>query len=221
MKLLLNAITKFIVGFLLVSLLIFLPAGTFKYIGGWLFLGLLFISVFIIGVVLLLKEPKLLEKRLDGKEKEGTQRKVVAFSALIFLCGFITAGLDFRFGWSTVPKVVVISASVLFLTAYALYAETMRENVFLSRTIKVQENQKVIDSGLYSIVRHPMYMATILLFLMIPLILGSWYSFIILLFYPLIIVFRIKNEEEILTEQLDGYAEYKQKVKYKLIPFVW
>ncbi|MBR7132715.1 MAG: isoprenylcysteine carboxylmethyltransferase family protein [Clostridia bacterium] len=221
MKLLLNASLKFICGLLLVGLLIFLPAGTLNYIGGWAFIGLLFIPVFIMGIVLLLKAPNLLKKRLDGKEKEKTQKGVVAFSALIFLAGFIVAGLDFRFAWSHIPRAVTIIASMLFLVAYGLYAEVMRENAYLSRTIEVQENQKVIDTGLYGIVRHPMYMATILLFLMIPLILGSWYSFVIFLAYPIIIALRIKNEEAILTEQLEGYAEYKQKVKYKIIPFIW
>ncbi|MBQ8649060.1 MAG: isoprenylcysteine carboxylmethyltransferase family protein [Clostridia bacterium] len=221
MKLLLNALIKFICGLLLVGLLIFLPAGTFNYIGGWTFLGLLFVPIFVMGIVLLLKAPDLLKKRLDGKEKENTQKSVVAFSALIFITGFVIAGLDFRFGWSNVPTTVVIIASVLFLVAYGLYAEVMRENAYLSRTIEVQENQKVIDTGLYSVVRHPMYMATILLFLMIPIILGSWYAFIIFLAYPIIIALRIKNEEQVLTEQLDGYAEYKQKVKYRIIPFVW
>ncbi len=221
MKLLLSALIKFIVGLLLVGLLIFLPAGTFNYKGGWMFIALLFIPIFIMGAVLLLKAPDLLKKRLDGKEKENTQKGVVVFSALIFLGGFIVAGLDFRFSWSNVPAVVQIIASALFLVSYVLYAEVMRENAYLSRTIEVQENQKVIDSGLYGIVRHPMYMATILLFSMIPLILGSWYSFVIFLAYPIIIALRIKNEEQVLTEQLDGYAEYKQKVKYKIIPFVW
>lgn len=221
MKLLFNALTKFILGLLLVGMLIFLPAGTFHYIGGQVFLGLLFIPIFIMGIVLLLKEPELLKKRLDGKEKENTQKGVVAFSALIFLVGFIVAGLDFRFGWSNVPTVVTVIASVLFLASYGLYAEVMRENAYLSRTIEVQENQKVIDTGLYGIVRHPMYMATILLFLMIPIILGSWYSFIIFLGYPILIAVRIRHEEQLLTEQLAGYAQYKQKIRYKIIPFVW
>lgn len=221
MKLLLNALVKFICGLLLVGLLIFLPAGTFKYTNGWIFIGLLFIPVFIMGLLLFIKEPDVLKKRLNGKEKENTQKGVVAFSALIFLVGFIMAGLDFRFGWTYVPKTVTIIASVLFLVAYILYAEVIRENKYLSRTIEVQENQRVVDTGLYKIVRHPMYMATILLFLMIPLILGSWISFIIFLFYPVIIAFRIKNEEQILAEQLNGYKEYKQKVKYKIIPFIW
>lgn len=221
MKLLLSALTKFIMGLLLVGVLIFLPAGTFNYMGGWMFVALLFIPMFIMGAVMLIKAPDLLKKRLDGKEKENTQKGVVAFSALIFLGGFIVAGFDFHFRWSNVSGVVQIIASALFLISYALYAEVMRENAYLSRTIKVQKNQNVIDTGLYGIVRHPMYMATILMFLMIPLILGSWYSFIIFLAYPLIIALRIKNEEKVLSEQLDGYAEYKQKVKHKIIPFIW
>lgn len=221
MKLLFSALIKFIIGLLLVGLLIFLPAGTLNYTGGLAFIALLFIPIFIMGIVLLLKAPDLLKKRLDGKEKENTQKGIVAFSALIFLGGFIVAGLDFRFGWSNIHGAVQIIASVLFLASYGLYAEVMRENAYLSRTIEVQENQKVIDTGLYGIVRHPMYMATILLFLMIPLILGSWYSFVIFLTYPIILALRIKNEERVLTEQLTGYTEYKQKVKYKIVPFVW
>ncbi len=221
MKLLLNVLTKFICGLLVVGLLIFLPAGTLNYMGGWAFICLLFVPIFIMAIVLLLKAHDLLEKRLDSKEKENTQKGVLVFSAFVFLVGFILAGLDFRFGWSYMPKAVTIIASAFFLVAYGLYAEVMRENAFLSRTIKVQKNQKVIDIGLYGIVRHPMYMATILLFLMIPLILGSWVAFVIFLAYPIIIVVRINNEEQILTEQLNGYAEYKQKVKYKIIPFVW
>lgn len=221
MKLLLNGFAKFIVGLLLVGVLVFLPAGTFNYIGGQTFVALLFIPMFIMGVVMFIKAPDLLKKRLQSKEKENTQKGVVAVSSLIFLGGFIVAGLDFRYGWSNVSVIVQIIASALFLVAYALYAEVMRENAYLSRTIEVQENQKVIDTGLYGIVRHPMYMATILLLLMIPLILGSWWSFVIFLAYPVIIALRIKNEEQVLSAQLDGYAEYKQKVKYKIIPFIW
>ncbi|MBQ2815881.1 MAG: isoprenylcysteine carboxylmethyltransferase family protein [Clostridia bacterium] len=221
MKLIFNALMKFIAGLILVGLLLFVPAGTMNYKCGWLFILLLFVPMLLLGVVMLIKSPKLLEKRLDGKEKEKTQRCVVAFSALIFLVGFIVSGLDFRFGWSKVPSAVVIIASVLFLLSYAIYAEVMRENAYLSRTIEVQEGQKVIDTGLYGIVRHPMYMATILLFLMIPLILGSWYGFIVFFVYPLIIVVRINNEEKLLAEQLDGYVGYRKKVKYRIIPFIW
>lgn len=221
MKLLLSALTKFICGILCVGVLIFLPAGTFNYNGGWLFIGVLFIPILIMGIVLFLKAPELLKKRLNGKEKESTQKGVVAFSGLIFLFGFIVAGLDFRFSWSYVPKAVVIVAVVLFLISYLLYAEVMRENAYLSRTIKVEENQEVVSTGLYAVVRHPMYMTTILMFLMIPLILGSLISFVIFLAHPIIIAVRINNEEKILSEQLNGYAEYKKKVKYKVIPFVW
>ena len=221
MKLLFNALIKLLCGLILICTLIFWPAGTFNFSGGWTFIGLLFVPVSIMGVVLFIKAPELLKKRLESKEKDNTQKFVVAFSALVFLGGFIIAGFDFRFGWSNVPTSVYIIASVLFIIAYILYAEVMRENAYLSRTITVQENQKVIDTGLYGIVRHPMYMATILLFLCVPLILGSWYSFCVFLLYPIIIVLRIKNEEKILTEQLEGYAEYKQKVKFRIIPFIW
>ena len=221
MKLLFNAVSKFVIGLLLVGTLIFLPAGTMNYSGGILFLLLLFIPVFLLGIILFVKAPDLLKSRLNGKETEKTQKGVVGFSALIFLAGFIVAGLDFRFCWSTVPKSVVIIASVLFLAAYGIYAEVMRENSYLSRTIEVRENQRVVDTGLYGIVRHPMYAATILLFLMIPLILGSWWSLLCFIVYPILIAVRIKNEEDVLSEQLEGYTEYKQKVKYRLLPFVW
>lgn len=221
MKLLFNALIKLLCGFILICTLIFWPAGTLNFSGGWTFIGLLFVPVSIMGVVLFIKAPELLKKRLESKEKENTQKFVVVFSALVFLGGFIIAGFDFRFGWSNVPTAVYIAASVLFIVAYILYVEVMRENAYLSRTIKVQENQKVIDTGLYGIVRHPMYMATILLFLCVPLIIGSWYSFYVFLLYPIIIVLRIKNEEKILIEQLEGYTEYKQKVKYRIIPFLW
>ena len=221
MKLLINALTKFICGLILVGLLLFLPAGTFNYPNAWLFVGILFVPMIFLGIVLFAKAPELLKKRLDTKEKESTQKGVVAFSALIFLIGFILAGLDFRFGLSKVPLAVVIIASLLFLVSYGLYAEVMRENAYLSRTVKVQENQKVIDTGLYGIVRHPMYMATILMFLSIPLVLGSWYAFIVFLLYPVIIAVRIKNEEQVLSKELNGYKEYKQKVKYKILPFIW
>ena len=221
MKLFINTLTKFICGFLLIGLLLFLPAGTLKYTGAWIFILLLFIPIFIMGVILFIKNPELLKKRLDGKEKEKTQKGVVALSGLVFLGAFIVAGLDFRFGWSYIPKAVTIAASVLFILSYLVYAEVIRENTYLSRTISVQENQKVIETGLYSVVRHPMYAATIIMFLMIPLILGSWVSFIIFLAYPVIIAIRINNEEQILSKELAGYTEYMQKVKYKIIPFIW
>lgn len=221
MKLLLSALVKFLCGVLLVGLLLFLPAGTLSYPGGWLFVGVLFIPMLILGVVLFARSPELLRRRLDNKEKEGTQRGVVALSGVVFTAGFVLAGLDFRFGWSQVPVAVVIAATVLFLVAYGLYAEVMRENVYLSRTVKVEEGQRVIDTGLYGIVRHPMYAVTVLLFLMIPLILGSWYSFAVFLAYPVLIAVRIGNEEKLLSAELAGYEEYKKKVKYRLIPFVW
>ena len=221
MKLLVEALTKFTCGLLLVGLLIFLPAGTFRYTYGWYFITLLFAPMLAVGVFMLFKAPEFLKKRLDAKEKQTAQKGVVAFSGLMFAAGFVVAGLDFRFGWSNMPPWVIITASVLFLVAYALYAEVMRENAYLSRTIKVEEGQTVVDTGLYGIVRHPMYAVTILLFLMIPLILGSWYAFVAFAFYPAIIVVRLKDEEDLLTKELSGYTEYKQKVKYRLLPFIW
>ena len=221
MKLLIEALTKFACGLLAVGLLIFLPAGTVAYTYGWLLIGLLFVPMLIAGFVMLHKSPAFLKKRLDAKEKQGTQKGVVAFSGLMFIVGFVVAGLDFRFGWSKMPAWVVVTASVLFLVAYGLYAEVMRENAYLSRTIGVEEGQKVVDTGLYGIVRHPMYAVTIVLFLMIPLVLGSWYALIAFAFYPAIIIVRLKDEEELLTRELAGYGQYKQKVKYRIIPFVW
>lgn len=220
-KLLVNALVKYIMGVVLVGLVLFLPAGTLNYPGGLLFCALLFIPMLILGAVLFIKAKGLLERRLDTKEKQTAQKGVVAFSALCFLSGFVLAGLDFRFSLSKVPTVVVIIASAVFLVSYALYCEVMRENEYLSRTVKVEDGQKVIDTGLYSVVRHPMYAVTVLMFLSIPLILGSWYSFIVFLHYPVIIVFRIVNEEKLLERELSGYTEYKKKVKYRLIPFVW
>ena len=221
MKLLLEALTKFICGLFLVGLLIFLPAGTLSYPHGWLLVILLFGPMLIAGFVMLKKSPEFLKKRLDAKEKQTAQKGVVALSGLMFLAGFVVAGLAFRFGWSAMPDWVVITASVLFLIAYGLYAEVMRENAYLSRTIKVEEGQTVVDTGLYGIVRHPMYAVTVLLFLMIPLVLGSWYALIAFAFYPALIVVRLKDEEELLTKELSGYDRYKQKVKYRMIPFIW
>ena len=221
MKLLIEALVKFTCGLLLVGLLIFLPAGTLAYTYGWLFVALLFIPMLVASFVMLAKSPEFLKKRLDAKEKQTTQKGVLAFSGLMFIAGFVVAGLDFRFGWSNMPSWVVTTASALFLVAYALYAEVMRENAYLSRTIKVEEGQTVVDTGLYGIVRHPMYAVTILLFLMIPLVLGSWYALIAFAFYPAIIIVRLKDEEELLTRELSGYAEYKQRVKYRIIPFIW
>jgi len=220
-RLFFSAVTKFFIGLVLVGLLIFLPAGSLLYFNGWLLLSVLFIPMFIVGVVMMLKNPKLLKSRLNAKEKEKKQDTVQKLSGLMFIAGFIVAGLGFRFGWYTLPKSVVAVAAALFLIAYILYAEVLRENTYLSRTIEVQENQKVVDTGLYSVVRHPMYSVTLLLFLSMPLVLGSVYSFIIFLAYPFIIAKRIKSEEAFLEKELDGYSEYKKKVKYKLIPFVW
>ena len=205
----------------MVGLLIFLPAGSLDYAKGWLLMGLLFVPMLIAGFVMLAKSPEFLKKRLDGKEKHGKQKGVVAVSGLMFVAGFVVAGLDYRFGWSTVPAWVVITASVLFLVAYVLYAQVMRENAYLSRTIKVEEGQTVVDTGMYGIVRHPMYAVTILLFLMMPLVLGSWYALIPFACYPAVIVVRLKDEEALLTRELPGYAAYKQKVKYRIVPFVW
>ena len=221
MKLLANALIKFTCGLLMVCLLIFLPAGTLRYAKGWLLMGLLFIPMLIAGFVMLGKSPEFLAKRLDVKEKQATQKGVIAFSGLMFIAGFLVAGLDFRFSWSSIPVPVVIAASILFLLSYLLYAEVMRENAYLSRTIRVEEGQTVVDTGLYGIVRHPMYMATVLLFLMIPLILGSWYALIVFAFYPAIIIVRLKGEEALLTKELPGYEAYKEKVKYRLLPFIW
>lgn len=221
LKLLVGALVKFLAGVVLVGLLVFLPAGTFTFFNGWLFMGILFVPMFIAGFVMMVKNPKLLQSRLDAKEKQSDQSFVVKLSGLMFLAGFVVAGLDFRFGWFRLPKTVSIVAAVVFLAAYALYAEVLRENTYLSRTIEVQENQKVIDTGLYGIVRHPMYSVTLLLFLSMPLVLGSVYSFVIFLAYPFIIAKRIKGEEEFLEKELEGYSEYKHKVKYRLIPFVW
>lgn len=221
MKLFLNAIVKFLCGLLLVGLLVFLPAGSFKYFEGWLFCVLLFVPMFAAGIFMLLKAPSLLEKRLDVKEKRSSQKGVVGFSGLIFIAGFVLAGLDFRFGWSEVPTAVIIIASIFFVASYILYAEVIRENAYLSRTIKVEENQKVVDTGLYSVVRHPMYAATVILFMMIPLILGSFVALIPFAFYPVLIAIRIIDEEKLLTKELSGYEEYKKKVKYRLIPFIW
>lgn len=220
-KLFVQAILKFVLGVALVGVLIFLPAGTLAFFNGWLLMGILFVPMFCAGVVMMFKNPELLKSRLDAKEKQKDQSMVVKLSGLMFLAGFIVAGLGFRFNWFVLPKGVAIGGAVIFLVAYILYAEVLRENTYLSRTIQVQENQKVIDTGLYGIVRHPMYSVTLLLFLAMPIVLGSIYSFIIFLIYPFIIARRIKGEEEFLEKELDGYREYKQKVKYRLIPFVW
>ena len=221
MKLFINALAKFFCGFLLVGLLIFLPAGTLVFAKGWLFMGLLFGPMFVAGLVMLEKSPEFLAKRLDVKEKRSAQQGVVKLSGLMFIAGFVVAGLDFRFGWSVMPRAVTVVAAVLFLLTYLLYAEVMRENAYLSRTIKVEEGQTLVSTGLYGIVRHPMYMATLLLFMVMPLVLGSWWALIPFAFYPAIIISRLKDEEELLTRELAGYVAYKEKVKYRIIPFIW
>ena len=220
-KLLAQGLLKMLSGMLIVGLVLFLPAGSWNYFNGWLFCGLLFLPMLVLGALLLWKAPALLEKRLNTKEQEKTQMAVVAVSSLLFLAAFVAAGLDFRFGWTHVPIWLVCLAAVLQLAAYGLYAEVMRENAWLSRTVEVQENQKVIDTGLYGIIRHPMYTSTVLLFLAMSLVLGSWLSFAIMLLYPVVIVFRICNEEQVLEAGLAGYREYKQRVRYRLLPFIW
>lgn len=220
-KLFIQAIVKFFVGLILVSVLIFVPAGTFEYWQGWIFIGILFVPMFIAGFVMMIKVPDLLRKRLNAKEKQDEQKMVLLLSGIMFFSAFVIAGLNFRFKWIVLPNWVTYMASGVFLIFYALYAEVLRENMYLSRTIEVQKDQKVIDDGLYGIVRHPMYMVTLFLFFAIPLVLGSIISFAIMILYVPIIVKRIKNEEKILEEGLEGYAEYKKKVKYRLMPFVW
>ena len=220
-KLFFEAIIKIILGVVLVGLLIFLPAGTLNYFNGWLLMGILFIPMFIAGIVMMIKNPELLKRRLDAKEKIGEQKSVIKLSGLMFVLGFIIAGLDYRFSLLPLPSFISIIGSILFIISYVLYAEVLRENTYLSRTIKVEKNQKVIDTGLYSIVRHPMYMATLILFLSMPLVLGSIISFLVFLIYPFIIIKRLKNEEEFLEKELDGYSEYKKKVNYRLIPFIY
>ena len=220
-KLFFEAIIKFVAGVLLVGMLVFLPAGTFAFLGGWILMGILFIPMFFAGIVMMIKSPSLLASRLEAKEKEREQSIVVKLSGLMFVIGFVVAGLDFRFGWIKLPFAVNIAASVVFIIAYLLYAEVLRENAYLSRTVKVVEGQKVISTGLYGIVRHPMYFATILLFMSMPLVLGSLVSFVIFCAYPIIIAARIRNEEEVLSRELDGYDEYKNKVKFRMIPFIW
>ncbi len=221
MKLLLSAITKYIFGILLVGAMLFLPAWTLDYPYAWLFLGLLFLPMLFVGVILFIKSPALLERRLDGKEKQSAQKGVVALSGLMFPVGFILSALDFRFGWSRVPLWLVIFSSAVFLLGYGLYAEVMRENAYLSRTVKVEEGQEVISTGLYGVVRHPMYLATLLMFLPLPLILGSFWGLCPFALYPVILVIRIFDEEKLLSEELSGYEEYRSKVKYRLIPLIW
>lgn len=221
LKLFIQALTKFLMGLLLVGLLLFLPAGTFAYPQAWLFTGILFVPMFIAGIWLMCRQPELLRKRLSAKEEQSEQKRVVALSGLLFIAMFVVAGLNFRFGWLLLPDWTTYAAAGIFMLGYVLYAEVMRENVWLSRTVEVQENQQVIDTGLYGIVRHPMYSATLIIFLSIPLVLNSVWSFALMLLYIPIIVKRIRNEEEVLERDLAGYKEYKQRVRYRLIPFVW
>ena len=221
MHLLTQALIKFLAGILLIGLLVFLPAGSVAYWQSWLLMGVLFVPMFIAGIVMLVKSPDLLSKRLNAKEKEGTQKAVVALTGLLFIISFVTAGLNWRFNWWILPDWTVWTATALFIISYLLYAEVLRENGYLSRTIEVQEGQKVIDTGLYGIVRHPMYMTTVIMFISMPLVLGSPISFIIMLGYIPVIAKRIRNEEMVLSEGLDGYKEYMKRVKYKVIPFIW
>ena len=221
MKLFINALTKFLLGFILLGAMLFLPAWTLDYPGAWLFLGVLFLPMLIMGTVLLAKAPALLEKRLSSKEKQAAQKGVLALSGLMFPAGFVLSALDFRFGWSHVPFWLSIAAALLFVLGYLMYAEVMRENAYLSRTIEVQQDQHVIDTGLYGLVRHPMYTATLLMFLPIPLILGSLWGLLPFALYPAVIVIRIFDEEKLLTAELHGYAAYKNTVRYRLIPFIW
>lgn len=220
-KLIISALSKLIVGLGMVALLLFLPAGTWEYWYAWLLVALLFIPMLCMGIVLMIFSPELLSKRLNNKEKEQTQKHVVALSGLMFVGGFVVCGLDYRFAWSEIPLWVVIMASVFFLIGYMLYAEVLRENAYLSRTIEVQDNQKLIDTGLYSIVRHPMYAATLLMFLSMPVVLGSWWGMLAFAAYPVLIIKRIHNEEQVLADGLDGYKDYQQRVRWRLIPYIW
>ena len=220
-KLFWEAIAKFVTGLIVTALLLFLPAGTIHYRNGWLLIGILFVPMFLAGIVMMFRNPELLEKRLRAKETEQEQKAVIAWSGIMFLAAFIVAGLNFRFGWIVMPDWTVFLAAGFFLAAYLMYAEVLRENVYLSRTVEVQEHQQVIDTGLYGLVRHPMYSSTLILFLSMGLVLGSPISFAILLLYIPLIAKRIKNEEEVLAQGLEGYEAYRKKVKYKVIPFIW
>lgn len=216
-----RAMILFACGLLLVGLLLFLPARSFAYWQGWLLIGILFVPMFAAGLVMMAKSPELLRRRLNAKEEQGEQKQVIAGSGLMFLASFILAGLNFRFGWLSLPRWLVWTAAVLFLLGYLLYAEVLRENVWLSRTVEVQEHQQLVDTGLYGVVRHPMYAATLLLFLSMPLVLGSPVSFVVMLLYLPLIAKRIRNEEEVLEQGLEGYADYKKRVRYKVIPGIW
>lgn len=221
MKLFVQGITKFLLGIILVGVLLFVPAGTLDYINAWLLMGLLFIPMFIVGILLMIINPDLLKRRLDAKEQEQEQKEVIVLSGLMFITGFIIAGLNYKYNWITLSNTTVVIASILFVISYLLYGEILRENSYLLRTIKVEKDQKVVDTGFYGIIRHPMYAVTIPLFLSMPIILNSPISFIIFLIYPFIIIKRINNEEKVLEKDLKGYKEYQKKVKYKLIPFIW
>lgn len=220
-KLFFQALIKFTLGIVIIFLLIFIPAGTLTYLNGWIFMGILFIPMLIAGIVMMIKNPQLLKSRLDAKEKQKEQNIVIKLSGLMFIIGFITAGLDFRYSWFKLPSIITYIAIIIFLLSYLMWAEVLRENTYLTRTIKVTEGQTVIDKGLYAIIRHPMYTASIFLFLSMPLVLGSLISFFIFLLYPVLIIIRIINEEKFLDKELEGYTEYKKKVKYRLLPFIW
>ena len=221
MKLLLNAVTKYLLGLIITIILIFIPAGSFNYINGWLFICLLFIPMFIVGIIMFIKNKELLERRLNAKEKINDQKIVILLSGIMFISGFVVAGLNYRYKWIELPNIVVIISTITFLISYLLYGEVLRENTYLSRTIEVKKDQKVIDTGLYGIIRHPMYLVTIILFLSIPLVLNSLITLIIFLIYPIIIIKRISAEEKLLEKELKGYKDYKKTVKYKLIPYIW
>ena len=221
MKLLLNGLIKYISGVIIVGLLIFIPAGNIHFWNGWLLMAILFIPMLIAGIIMYWKAPNLLKRRLNVKEKVGEQKIVIAISGIMFISVFIIAGLNYRYQWIILPNEIVIASSILFIISYLIYGEVLRENEYLSRTIEVQKNQKLIDTGLYGIIRHPMYMATLFLFLSIPIVLGSIYSFLIMLIYPILIIIRLLNEEKVLEKDLKGYKEYKKKVKYRLIPYIW
>ena len=220
-KLFISAIVKYLLGVIIIGLLVFIPAGTIKYFNGWLFMVVLFIPMLFAGIVMMIKNPELLKSRLDAKEKQKEQGLVIKLSGLMFIIGFIVAGLDYRYNWLQLPRLGVYIAVGLFLFGYIMWGIVLKQNTYLSRTIKVTENQKVIDSGLYGIVRHPMYTATLILFLSMPLVLGSVVSFFVFLMYPILIIIRIIYEEKFLEKELVGYIEYKKKVRYRLIPFIW
>ncbi|NLC41608.1 MAG: isoprenylcysteine carboxylmethyltransferase family protein [Erysipelothrix sp.] len=220
-KLFIQAIVKYLVGLLLFSALLFIPAGTVNYWNGWLLMGILFVPILLVGIFLAIKNPVLLRKRLNSKEEQSEQKSVLIVGSLMFLSGFIVAGLDFRYQWLAIDPWVVGVATIVFIMGYLIYVEVLRENTYLSRTIEIQENQQVVSTGLYGIVRHPMYTATLLLFLSMPLVLGSFFSFLIFLIYPVLIAKRIRNEEIVLERSLEGYSKYKEQVKYRLIPFIW